>query len=731
VPAEPSLVSINGRQLLLQRRNSDSSLALAVPYVIKGVNWSPASTDTNTSSNDPNNVTVRRVEFGKWYQNDIPLLKAMNVNTVRLIMDPGLPDDPNITVPGLTILDEFYRNGIMVIMTVDNSNNSVDRIPAAVDQYKNHPAILMWSLGSEWNVNQFFNKAQFPTVDSAAIAIESAAQLVKLHDTGHPVVSSYGSIFNKPNDIETYVNVTCPTIDVWSFNEYRGPGFSRFFDQWRFISGKPMFLGEFGIDAYNSTRQQEDQATHALWGGQLWEEIARNLSADDSSLVALGGTIFEFNDEWWKATPYYQQDPTPAQNWFPPFPDGLANEDWWGIVTIQRTPRQLYGALTTRFAPGYHPPTSTKNVAYRAESKYPNLALFWENGALMYQGEGASNDGGRGFNIAAIDPSTGRLRDPIQRFDTYATRDTGADMLAMIAYLDGVPNGTILLISAGDELGLNLFPPNDCTFLNHDFVSTALQRLQALGSNQIQNYCYRDQWAMIAIKGQGMVSESLSHDNDASTAMTMLAPALLADFNLIGNSLNVAINVPLVFGNQDAPVAGVTSNIESVWKWNAALARWSFYSPQLTASGSASYAASHHFEELAVVNPGEGFWMKAINPITLPAQTGSNFTWNAVNFPNLNSGYNLIATADSVTPSQFNIDVSQTPPSPGAVPTSNFVSLWMWDALASKWYFYSPLPEASGGLPAVKAYADSHNYLHFQDYNKTLGIGTGFWVNKP
>ncbi|MBI3042930.1 MAG: hypothetical protein HYY78_08910 [Betaproteobacteria bacterium] len=75
--------------------------------------------------------------------------------------------------------------------------------------------------------------------------------------------------------------------------------------------------------------------------------------------------------------------------------------------------------------------------------------------------------------------------------------------------------------------------------------------------------------------------------------------------------------------------------------------------------------------------------------------------------------------------------MSETPPSPGVIPTDNFVSLWAWDALAGTWYFYSPLLEASGGLPAVKAYADSHFYRHFQDYNKTLGIGTGFWVNKP
>ena len=100
--------------------------------------------------------------------------------------------------------------------------------------------------------------------------------------------------------------------------------------------------------------------------------------------------------------------------------------------------------------------------------------------------------------------------------------------------------------------------------------------------------------------------------------------------------------------------------------------------------------------------------MNAINPITLPAQSGTSFTWSSGNFAALPSGFNLISTADSATPSQFNTNVSVTPPSPGTVPTNNFVSLWAWDAVQGKWYFYSPLLESSGGLPAVKAYADSH-----------------------
>jgi YVTN family beta-propeller protein len=210
----------------------------------------------------------------------------------------------------------------------------------------------------------------------------------------------------------------------------------------------------------------------------------------------------------------------------------------------------------------------------------------------------------------------------------------------------------------------------------------------------------------------------------------LFAPTLEAGFNLIANSLNITLDVVMLFGNQDSPTA-VTSNIVSIWKWNAADVRWAFNSPQLTVADNAAYAAAHNYEILSVINPGEGYWVNSIVPLTLPTQSGSGFNWNGINFAALPSGFNLITNADGYTPSQFNNQVSEPPPAQGAVPTTNFVSLWTWDALAGTWYFYSPLLESSGGLVAVKTYADSHFYRHFQDYGKIIGVGTGFWVNRP
>ena len=61
---------------------------------------------------------------------------------------------------------------------------------------------------------------------------------------------------------------------------------------------------------------------------------------------------------------------------------------------------------------------------------------------------------------------------------------------------------------------------------------------------------------------------------------------------------------------------------------------------------------------------------------------------------------------------------------------NNVVSLWAWDAPTQNWYFYAPSLEAQGGN-ALTDYITRHGYLDFTQANKVLGLGVGFWVNRP
>lgn len=201
--------------------------------------------------------------------------------------------------------------------------------------------------------------------------------------------------------------------------------------------------------------------------------------------------------------------------------------------------------------------------------------------------------------------------------------------------------------------------------------------------------------------------------------------SLVVGWNLLGNSIAAPISVVSIFGDQLQPVAGVTAAVVSVWKWDGVNGKWAFFSPTMTPIQNASYAAAKGHSVLQVVHPGEGYWVNISQSVALPPRSGGSVLLSSASVV---SGWNLLATGQQLTPSQFNVLLSTVPPAPGTVP-QNFVTLWGWDAATAKWIFYAPSLEASGGLPAVKAYADANGYLDFATLNRQLGHGVGFWIN--
>lgn len=509
VPNSPSLVTVSGRQLLVQRRNPDGTLTPPASYVIRGVAWSPASRTTNTSPTDPNNANVRRAEFGLWYQTDIPLLKAMNVNTVRLFLDPGLD------ATGRTVLDELYRNGIMVIMTVDDAINNTTRTQQVVNAYKNHPAILMWLLGNEWNINRYYGVAT--SVLDAAQRTQSAAAMVKTLDAAHPVATSYGDI---DANLTEFVNTTISNVDVWGLNVYRpsDTAFRSLFSAWVSLSTKPMFLGEFGVDAFDVRINAVNEPMQTQTIRSLWEDVARNLSGKDATKASLGGAIFAWNDEWWKVSPPGSQE---TGGWASgAFPDGIGNEEYFGIVNIDRLTRQVYTTLTGLFNPTYVPPPMTVPfTAYsRGYGKWHTydwgFVNFTKDGTAFYGAQGASG-GGYGINVAVVDASTGAIIDSGRNLST-TTVDGGT------AYLNSIPTGRLIMLAVADDARLNI--GSTCTQRTEAVVQNLLATLEALGSTQIRNYCFRDSWAMITIKGSAVKNEQLNRTTDVTAQTTLTIP---------------------------------------------------------------------------------------------------------------------------------------------------------------------------------------------------------------
>lgn len=395
VPDSASRVYVVGKQLMFEKRLADGTLDVSCPYTIAGVTWSPVSRApaVGPDPDDPSQTTQygffydwsghngakildywMRNQFEISYVTDISLMNQMKVNTVRTYKDFFVDDDAQ-----KYILDEYYRKGIMVIMTVAISKAEMDakRYLDVVRAYKDHPAILMWLLGNEWNLdgNKYYG---YSTVAQAATATNLAAQEIKAIDLNHPVSSSLGDRFTDSNSQNTIAAViaACPDVDIWGLNIYRGITFGELFTQWQAITSKPMYLSEFGTDSFHTAsftfvspnkadecQGVEDREQQKTVDSGLWTEIKNNFSAVNADKICVGGIIHEFNDELWKVGCYhaglggigtggngYELYSSEGFYISGGHPDNVANDEYFGVVDADRNTKSVFFEFQNRYA---------------------------------------------------------------------------------------------------------------------------------------------------------------------------------------------------------------------------------------------------------------------------------------------------------------------------------------------------------------------------------------------
>mmetsp|Transcript_110037 Transcript_110037/g.311374 ORF Transcript_110037/g.311374 Transcript_110037/m.311374 type:complete len:721 (-) Transcript_110037:49-2211(-) len=312
-------VTIDGRKVLIDGE----------PRFLKGINWNPVPKGGQQKHGG--------VHFRGFAETDSTLMAALGVNALRTY-------EP---INDTEVLDILWSRGIHVLNTVYISGDSdPESAIAPVRAVKDHPAIFMWVIGNEWNYNMLYSGMMFP---KALKRVGEVARLIKSVDTTHPVATVYG-MMPGPDQI-----AALDSIDVWGLTAYTGISFGNLFDLWRDRSDKPMFVAEYGADAYNSQVHSVDEKDQATATVRLTREIMANSVQNDG--VCLGGFIFELADEWWKdgkGSP----DKHDAGGVAPgggPFPDFTFNEEYWGIVTNDGTPRQAYTAYAELVPPGGYP----------------------------------------------------------------------------------------------------------------------------------------------------------------------------------------------------------------------------------------------------------------------------------------------------------------------------------------------------------------------------------------
>ena len=244
------------------------------------------------------------------YLDDIPLLVEANINTIRTYS----------AITNVAELNAFHAAGIKIIMSL-NENSYI----WYVNQFKDHPAILMWEFGNEFNYHpEWFGN----NIQNWYDQLEQCAATVKSLDPNHPVSTAHGEV---PS--QQALN-SCPSIDIWGMNVYRWTDSASAIDDLAALTDKAIYISEAGADSFDSNSGSENQQLQAAA-----TQIILNSILEKSDL-SIGVTLFEFCDEWWKAGNPNQQDAGGFPNSIPY--DSFANEEYWGIVSRERIPKQAF-----------------------------------------------------------------------------------------------------------------------------------------------------------------------------------------------------------------------------------------------------------------------------------------------------------------------------------------------------------------------------------------------------
>ena len=303
--AETNKVNVEGRSIELNGE----------PYLIKGICYHPVPKGSSERS------------FGS-LSKDLALMKEAGINTIRVYS----PIDDK------SVLDEIHDAGIKIIVGFGyNQNGYFDILSGSfvdyINKYKTHPAILFWELGNEYNYHPEWFDGDMKNWYNA---LNEAAQIVHENDPNHPVATAHGEL---PDSLAMAL---CPAIDIWGMNVYRWDNPETIFAEWEKISEKPMYLSEAGADSYMTTsRDGYEKGPNEKAQADATKNIL--VATFKNQEICSGVALFAFSDEWWKAGNNDTQDPG---GWAPnssgvPY-DGSPNEEYWGIVDIDRNQKEVF-----------------------------------------------------------------------------------------------------------------------------------------------------------------------------------------------------------------------------------------------------------------------------------------------------------------------------------------------------------------------------------------------------
>ena len=362
--SKQEIIKSTGGERIKLVQYTDKSWQLLVdgkPYIVKGVayepskigqspdqgtleDWMQADYNRNNKIDGPYDAWVdanrnNRKDKDEEAVGDFHLLWDMGANAIRVYNHAS----------NNALMKDLYENyGIMVLMgdflgayaigsgaswyagtdytDPKQQQNMLESVGKMVDEYKNEPYVLMWVLGNENNYGVANNAKEEPKAYYKFV--NKVAEFIKSKDPQkRPVVICNGEV----KFLDIFAK-ECPSVDVFGLNSYRGDyGFGHLWLSIKDEADKPVLITEYGCPAYN---EYADEATaeeqQAEFLKNCWVDIISNSDGYGAG-NSLGGVLFEWVDEWWKAYEPSLHDTKPL--WAGSFPDGWMHEEWLGIAS--------------------------------------------------------------------------------------------------------------------------------------------------------------------------------------------------------------------------------------------------------------------------------------------------------------------------------------------------------------------------------------------------------------
>jgi hypothetical protein len=127
-------------------------------------------------------------------------------------------------------------------------------------------------------------------------------------------------------------------------------------------------------------------------------------------------------------------------------------------------------------------------------------AAFGVNGETFFSRQGTLL-GARGFNVAVLDPGSGRTLEPVRNFDPWVSPLTSSALESLAEYLEALEPGLLVMIATCDDAGIT--PLYSCELSSTPAVARVVRVLEQMGSEKIGSYCSRGAWSFLTITGQG------------------------------------------------------------------------------------------------------------------------------------------------------------------------------------------------------------------------------------